>query len=690
MDAQYHPGLVALSLGVAFIASLTALDMAGRLRATKGIASHLWLTGGAFSMGVGIWSMHFIGMLAMDMSTHVMYDIPLTLVSFLAAILTSGLALAVVRNGSPTAGRLAVGALLMGAGVCIMHYVGMEAMQMHGELSYDPLIFACSVLIAVGASAAALWLVFSLNPVANQRPSFWFRVAAGMVMAVGIAGMHYTGMAATIYPEGMHMMPVDGLSPGRLAVSVASVSVSIMLSALVLSIYDTHLTSKSAQLAASLSDANRELKSMVYRDSLTTLPNRLHFEEKIEELLQQGSDSFSLFFVDLDHFKNVNDSLGHHVGDLLIRQSADRLRAAVRETDLVARVGGDEFMVLIQGNPSRKVAESLAFRIVESLQQPFQIEDMLVHVSSSVGVSMYPDHAAQKHELMIYADAAMYAAKKSGRNNYVFYQENMTSGTERRSKMDERLRLALLNDGLSLAYQPKVEVNSGKVTGVEALVRWQDDVLGTVTPDELIPFAEDSNLILPLGEWVLRKACQFSANWEKEFGVALPIAVNISALQLSHRGFVESVKLILEETGLAANRLELELTESTLVKDPKYAQGVMSALRDAGVSLSIDDFGTGYSNLAQLRRFPIDRLKIDKSFMSEAVFNDQDAAIVKSVIALAKILNLKVTTEGIETEEQLEFIRSLNGQEYQGYYYSKALPADELKTLLLKKLAQAS
>ncbi|GEM_PF-3783420 len=686
MEAQYHIGLVALSLGVAFIASLTALDMAGRLRATKGLASKLWLGGGAFSMGVGIWAMHFVGMLAMDMSSAVAYNIPLTVISFAAAVLSSALALTVVKTGKLTATRLCSGAALMGAGVCLMHYIGMAAMQIHGELSYQPFIFALSVLIAVTASGAALWLVFRLNPTSKQRPSLWYRTGAGLVMALGITGMHYTGMAATIYPEHAMMNNDDGLSPALLAIYVATVSVIIMLGALLLSIYDTHLTSANAQLAASLSEANTELKGMVYRDPLTKLPNRLFFEEKITELLSEGCDSFSVFFVDLDHFKKINDSLGHHVGDILIKQSAARLSAAVRDTDLVARVGGDEFMVLIQGNPSKKTAESLAFRIVETLQQPFQIEDVMVNVSSSVGVSMYPEHAEQMHELMVYADAAMYAAKKSGRNSYVFYQQDMTSGTERRAKMDERLRLALANDSLHLAYQPKVDVLTGVVTGVEALIRWQDEELGVVTPDELIPFAEDSNLILPLGDWVLKTACQFSAKWEHENGKPLPIAVNISAMQLSHRGFIDSVRQVLEDTGLNPRRLELELTESTLVKDPKYAQEVMFQLRDIGVSISIDDFGTGYSNLAQLRRFPIDRLKIDKSFMSEAVVNEQDAAIVKSVIALAQILNLQVTTEGIETEEQLEFVRSLKGQEYQGYYYSKALEADDLRDLLVEKL----
>lgn len=674
--ASYNLALVLLSFGIATIASFTALDLAGRVRASTGIVSHLWLCGGAFAMGTGIWAMHFIGMLAMEMGASVAYGLSLTLVSLIAAIATSAIALVIVQRGRLTLARLAGGALVMGGGVCLMHYVGMSAMHIEGRLRYEPALFAVSVLIAVSASAAALWLVFRLNR--SRRSPLWQRLVAAVIMAVGISGMHYTGMAAAVYPADAVLLDGGGVSVAQLAVSVALVSTCIMLAALMISLFDAHMTSRNAQLAASLLAANTELKQMIYRDALTQLPNRLLLEERLEEQLA-GSATFALFFVDLDRFKQVNDTLGHHVGDQLIRQAADRLRAAVRESDTVARVGGDEFIVLLGESSGREEADMLARRLVSTLDKPFQIGSSVVKVSTSVGISLYPDDGRDRHALMIHADAAMYAAKRLGRNTYQFFEPDMTSIEERRITLERRLRLALDSDTLDLAYQPKVEVESGRITGVEALLRWKDDELGIVEPSEIIPLAEDTGLILPLGEWVLRTACRYAQQWHEETGQALLISVNISAIQLNSRHFVETVIKVLEDTGLAPTCLELELTESALVLNPDIALEALNELRALGIAISIDDFGTGYSNLAQLRRFPIDRLKIDRAFMAHAVTDAQDAAIVKAVVALAQSLDLQVVAEGVENEQQLALISQLHSHEYQGYLFSEALSGEELK-----------
>ncbi|WP_193091305.1 putative bifunctional diguanylate cyclase/phosphodiesterase [Halomonas colorata] len=676
--ASYSFTLVALSLGIATIASFTALDLAGRVRASKGVARHLWLLGGAFAMGTGIWAMHFIGMLAMEMAASIAYDIALTLLSLIAAILSSALALAIVQTGRLSSLRLALGSLVMGSGICLMHYVGMTAMQTQGSLRYQPSLFLLSVVIAISASALALWLAFQLNPTSIRRPPLWQRGLAALVMAVGISGMHYTGMVAAIYPENGMLLADGGLSTYPLAITVALVSTCIMLAALMISLFDAHMSSRNAQLATSLREANLELKHMVYRDALTQLPNRLLLEEKLDTQLAARLPVFALFFVDLDRFKHVNDSLGHHIGDKLIQQAAARLQAAVRDIDTVARVGGDEFMVLSGDNTSREEAASLTKRIVSTLDKSFLIASSVVKVSSSVGISLYPEHGQDKHELMIHADAAMYSAKRMGRNTFQFYEPDMASQEERSLQVERRLRLALGTESLSLAYQPKVDVKTGRITGVEALLRWYDDELGNVTPDEIIPLAEDTGLIWPIGEWVLNTACRYAKAWEDSTGQALPMAVNISAMQLDNRHFVDMVKRVLNETSLPPNRLELELTESALVLNPDSALDTLNELSDLGVALSIDDFGTGYSNLAQLRRFPIKRLKIDRTFMSDAVTNLQDAAIVKAVVALAHSLDLQVVAEGIENEEQLDLIRQLKSHEYQGYLCSKALTGEEL------------
>ncbi|MGC3873932.1 putative bifunctional diguanylate cyclase/phosphodiesterase [Halomonas sp. GXIMD04776] len=689
--SSYNLALVALSFGVAAIASLTALDLAGRVRASKGAAGHAWLIGGAFAMGTGIWAMHFIGMLAMEMHANVGYGTTLTVISLIAAILSSALALAIVQTGNLTNYRLAFGSLVMGIGICFMHYVGMEAMQTAGTISYRPSLFLVSVVISVSASALSLWLAFRLNPNhARSRSPLWHRSIAALVMAVGISGMHYTGMAAAMLPEGeMHQM-AGGISHNQLAIVIALISSCIMLAALMISIYDAHLSSRTAQLANSLQQANQELKGMVHRDPLTQLPNRLLLEERLDSLMASANSEFAVFFVDLDRFKNVNDSYGHHVGDELIKHVASRLQAAIRESDTVARVGGDEFMVLASSSAKREGYAALARHIVSTLDKPFQIANSIVKVSSSVGISLYPEHGDDKHDLMIHADAAMYSAKERGRNNFQFYEHGMSSLAERRSLLERRLRMAIDDDTLSLAYQPKVHVVTGEITGLEALLRWNDEKLGVVTPDEIIPIAEDTGLILPLGEWVLHTACRYSVESARDTNSILPVAVNISALQLNSRHFVTVVKRVLSESGLPPECLELELTESALIQDPDHALPILNELRELGVMLSIDDFGTGYSNLAQLKRFPIQRLKIDRTFMSDVTTNAQDAAIVQAVIALARSLDLQVVAEGIESEEQLSFIRQLHGHQYQGYLCSKALFPNELEAFLGNKKDKAN
>lgn len=682
---SYNLWLVALSFVVAALASLTALDLAGRVRATQGRARYIWLCGGAVAMGTGIWSMHFIGMLALHMPGTMGYDIPLTLISMLAAVLSSVLALRVVCEPRPTTLRLGVGGTVMGFGVCLMHYVGMEAMEVSAPISYRPALFLASVIIAILAATAALWLAFKLNEAGGgKRTPFLLRGASSLVMAVAIAGMHYTGMAAAILdPSAMDMGPVEeaALTPGQMAMVIAGISGAIMLVVLMLAVYDSHLSSRTARLAASLKAANLELRAMVRQDPLTRLPNRLLLEQKLDETLElarRESHRFAVLFVDLDRFKAVNDSMGHHVGDQLLKRVADRLKDVLDEEAIVARVGGDEFLIITRVGTDRRQAEITAERITGSLGMPFKIQEKMPRISASVGISLYPDHGDNGHELMIHADAAMYHAKDMGRNNYQLYQVGMSSLAARRTRLEQRLRIAIEQDGLSLAYQPKVDVHTGIVSGVEALLRWEDEELGVVNPDEIIPIAEDTGLIIPIGEWVLRTACRQVEIWYTQGMRRIPVAVNLSVIQLNSLHFVSMVKKVLEETGLPRGCLEFELTESAILQSPDKALSILQQLRQLGVSLSIDDFGTGYSNLAQLKRFPIDRLKVDRSFTAGVISDQQDAAIVRAVIMLAHSLDMEIVAEGVETAEQLEFIRNLKGKHYQGYYYSKPLTANQL------------
>ncbi|WP_227368108.1 putative bifunctional diguanylate cyclase/phosphodiesterase [Halomonas sp. M20] len=685
----YAPTLVALTLLVAVMASLAGFCLAPRVHVSQGLSHRLWWAGGSLVMGLGIWSTHFIGSRATSVMADLPRDLLPTLISLLFGVLTSALALAIVRTRRLSVCKLALGGSVMGAGIALMHYVGISALDNSGPTSYDPLLFMLSIVIAVSGSMGALWLSFRLRPEEGKKITLWKTCSGALVMGMVISGMVYTAIAAVEFPQQGAALQIGSTVPDRLAFTIAFVAIGIMLIVLMLSIYDAHLASSNARLAASLRKANFELKALVSCDPLTRLPNRLLLEERLDTLLARGGSGpgkeFAVFFVDLDRFKTINDSLGHHIGDELIQQVASRLKVAVRNSDMLARVGGDEFMIVSAENTDRASSATIAKRIVSSLSKAFQIDGNLIRITTSVGISRYPVDGADKHALMIHADAAMYIAKDAGRNTFKFFEPGMNTITEKRARLESRLRDAIDNDALSLAYQPKVNVVTGEITGVEALLRWHDAELGHVTPDEVIPVAEETGLILQIGEWVLKTACQQSMDWHAQGYPLLKMAVNLSAIQLNNRNFMEVVRRVLSQTQLPAHYLELELTESAIMQNPDRASMILRRLRKLGIALSIDDFGTGYSNLSQLKRFPISCLKIDRSFTSGVNSDAQDAAIVKAVVALAHSLNLEVVAEGIETQEQLAFIREIKGQQYQGYLCSKALSSEEFQAFLRER-----
>lgn len=697
MTGIYNPLLVTLSCIIAIMASYTALDLAGRIRAcTDTVVGRYWLGGGAIAMGTGIWAVHFIGMLAFVLPEAMGYDVLLTLISMLAAVLASGAALAIVNIGKLTMNRLIVGGLVMGTGICTMHYVGMAAMKMYPPITYSGLLTGASVVIAVSASIAALWIAFRVNPRPDSplgRPPVWQRMAAAVLMGAAIAGMHYTGMAAAQFPAGAQGITVSLLSAEQLAALVAVVSISVMLIVLLLSVHDEFQSQQTRHLAASLQAANDELQFMLLHDPLTRLPNRLLLEDRITGIMARVKRSkleFAFLYIDLDRFKSVNDLMGHHIGDAVIQAAAVRITDTLREMDTVARVGGDEFMVVLGESENREAFEIVARRIGVALSNTFRVEGQEIRISASIGISIYPQHGTDIHELMVHADAAMYYAKDIGKNNYQVYEEGMNTAMEWRNKISRNLALAIERAELTLAYQPKVELASGDIVGVEALARWHDRELGVIGPEEFIPIAEDTGLILSLGEWVLYEACGQMRRWDEQgLEGLLTISVNVSTYQLNHQDFVEVVKEVLEQTGLEATRLELEVTESAVMQNPERARSILTELHQLGVKIAIDDFGTGYSNLAQLKRFPIDYLKVDKSFISGIATDIQDVALVKAIIAMAYNLNLAVVVEGVETDEQLAFISELGAHMYQGYLCSEPLPVEEFEEILSRSYLRA-
>jgi diguanylate cyclase (GGDEF)-like protein/PAS domain S-box-containing protein len=427
--------------------------------------------------------------------------------------------------------------------------------------------------------------------------------------------------------------------------------------------------------------AEERVQFLAFYDVLTGLPNRSLLEDRISIALagaRRRKEKLAFLFLDLDRFKIVNDTLGHSVGDLLLQEVAERLKKFVREQDTVARVGGDEFVIMLSGIQSISDASVAAARLIELIAIEFPISNNVLSVTSSVGISMYPENGADGETLVKNADAAMYSAKQKGPNNFEFFTEDLNVQMKERLTLESGLRQAIEKQELFLAYQPQMDLISGKIVGVEALLRWQHPELGLVPPDKFISIAENSGLIIPIGEWALRTACAQARKWQDEGLAAVPIAVNVSAVQFRQDGFRDLIKNVLHDTGLAPEFLELELTESLLLTNADVMFSVLRELNEMGLQLAIDDFGTGYSSLSYLKQFPVKKLKIDRSFIKNVAVNASDAAITTAIIGMARSLGLKVIAEGVENDAQVFFLREHRCDEVQGYYFSKPISATEL------------
>jgi len=428
----------------------------------------------------------------------------------------------------------------------------------------------------------------------------------------------------------------------------------------------------------------RNLNRLAYQDSLTNLANRTQFMEQLTLALKRadhGQFQHAILFLDLDRFKLANDTLGHEVGDLLLKAAAERIQGCVRNGDLVSRFGGDEFTLLLENISSPQVAAKVADKICRAIAQPFTFMEREFYLSSSIGITLYPADGKDAGILIKYADTAMYRAKEQG-NTYRFYEASMEQALSSKLRLENDLRHSLQRNDFFLLYQPQINLKTGQIIGVEALIRWQHPELGLMSPMVFIPIAEESGLIEAIGEWVLREACRQAKAWQQEGLGVLTMAVNLSARQFEQVNFIDRVTLILAETGLPAECLELEITESMVIKDPENNRDILSRLKGLGMQISIDDFGTGYSSLSQLKHFAFDKLKIDKSFVDNVMHNDDDAAIVLTIISIAKILKFKVIAEGVETQEQADYLLQSGCDEVQGYHFGKPMPADSVAAMI--------
>lgn len=806
VSSTYHLPLVLLSIIIAIIVSFVSLNLGIRINKAKGFARYIWLLSGAFTMGIGIWSMHFIAILAFHLSISVTYNLTLVIVSIIPAILSSGLALYIVSRSFMDKTQVILGALFVAIGIVSMHYTGMEAMEMEASIEYNPFLWALSAIIAFITSLVALYLLFFVSQNANTPRIWWRKVGSALIMGMAISGMHYTGMsAATFKPHHQFSLPVPTFDSTLLAYSIG-IGMVIILGLVFISTFvdkrfesqslvserkfhsviesandaiilangkgaiiswnkgaqsifgyqdeevlgkklqiiiperfreahqkgmerylstgKPHVIGKTVELQGLRKEgdefpielslatwqeegniyfssiirditerkqAEERINQMVYLDPLTGLPNRHLLNDRLTQALDQANENkqtIGIMFIDLDRFKFINDTLGHAVGDQLLIEVAKRIQVCMGKTDTICRQGGDEFIVLLPNTTSDEVTNR-AKKIVDLFSQSVVLNGHEMFVTPSIGIALYPSDGEDIETLIKNADTAMYRVKEQGKNNFQFYTPDMNEMVSKKMQLEIGLRNALKRGEFKVHYQPQVDIISGKLIGIEALIRWQHPEWGNIPPADFIPLAEETGLIIPIGEWILYEACLQNKSWQNEGFPPLQMAVNISSRQFQQSNLVEMVSNILKETKLDPRYLELELTES-IIQDSKHSISTMHKLKAMGICLSIDDFGTGYSSLSYLKTFPIDTLKIDQTFIRNIFTDSKDASLVDTIINMAHNLDLNVIAEGVETIEQLNFLQQRHCNEAQGYYFSRPISAEEMSIIMKDQFVSKS
>ncbi|BCX66573.1 bifunctional diguanylate cyclase/phosphodiesterase [Pseudomonas izuensis] len=694
LNCIHDPFLVLLAYLVACAGSFATLDMAERVAHAENAASRrLWRWVGAGCLAGGIWAMHFIGMLAFQAPVNVHYLLPITLVSLLIALLTSWLAMHTLSRPALNFWQCLKASIWIGLGIATMHYVGMSALRSQAVVYYQPTMFALSILVAIAASLAALLLASYLRNGVGMFHQL-LKYGASLVLGTGIISMHFTGMAAfnLVLPSGSLLTQPGENNHLQLGLTVAVMTLLIIGSCISAALADKKLQHKEHDLQrvnsllSQLDQARMSLQQVAHFDPLTNLTNRRGFNQLFAEKLIEKTHAggmLAVLFLDIDHFKRINDSLGHDAGDELLKVLASHIKGSVRShEDVVARFGGDEFCMLINLN-DREEARHMAQRIMQKMKEPIELAGRRMVMTTSIGISLFPDDGKTCDELLKNADLALYQSKGSGRNGLNFFSANLKARATLELQLEEELRNALREDtGLMLYYQPIYDLKTGEVSKLEALIRWQHPVHGFLAPDRFIPIAEANGLITELDNWVLRKACIDLAELSHQGCEALKIAVNCSPLSLAREELAGQIEQALRSTGVAPQRLELEVTENALMGNIADTLVQLRQIRALGVSLSIDDFGTGYSSLAYLKRLPLNTLKIDRSFIQDIPKSTQDMEIVQAIIAMAHTLHLEVVTEGVETFEQYQFLECHGCDFVQGYLLSRPVPLVELLPVL--------
>jgi diguanylate cyclase (GGDEF)-like protein len=636
-----------------------------KVRRTQGLQRLNWLFLSGFVGGATIWTTHFIAMLGFRAPTLTGYEPGTTLLSLFIGVSSAMIGFSIASLRRERTALIEAGGAVVGLGVAAMHYVGIAGFKVAGEIEWSRAYVVGSLL------TAAVFGALVTNRIARPTTRF-SKSGAALPLILAIVSTHFVGMAGmTIVPDAAVSVPAEILSVGIMTSLVGAVMIIILL--LGASTYIIDMQSTVAAVA--------RYRHLSLHDPLTHLANRAALNEHLPALtksLGALTDTVAVLCFDLDRFKEINDVHGHAAGDAVLRAIGERLTAVTGKGQFAARVGGDEFVVVMRDHIARPEATALAQRLLDEIERPVEWQGQSLCVGSSIGISSFPDRAQTIDDLLSQADVAMYRAKTTAGSSICFYDPSMDEAARARSALAIEMREGLKRNEFQLYFQQQNDTVSREVVGLEVLLRWRHPTRGFVSPSEFIPIAEKTGFIMELGEWVLRRACAEAASWRNP----LRIAVNVAAQQLADSRLPQTVYQILVDTGLNPSRLELEITESGIVADHAHALNAIRRLKAFGVRVAMDDYGTGYSSLSTLQSFPFDKIKIDRAFVDGVVTNKQSAAIVRSTLILAQSLDIPVLAEGVENEEHIEFLRREGCLQVQGFLFGKPVPRQEIEAIV--------
>ena len=658
---EHNLWLVLVAALVCSAGSWATIRLFLRAHEATGLQQIGWHFLTAVCAGSSIWCTHFIAMLAYDPGAPIAFDPVLTIASLFIAI--AGTAAGFIAAAGRTRIAGSFGGIIIGLAISGMHYTGMAAYHVDGLVEWDMTYLVVSIALSV------LFACMAINVALNHRirgHKYW----AATILVVAIVSLHFTAMAALqVTPLAMRGDYTDPAALQAMALGVAVAGLIIIGTGLASYLIDDRTRS----------EAFRRLHHLAMNDALTGLPNRANFNDHLDHEIDRARElggKVAIVGIDLDRFKEINDLWGHSAGDQALKTLAGRMSALLQDGEFVARLGGDEFAGVKRMKSQSDLVDFVS-RLEAAFFAPIRIDGIEATTGASLGVAIYPNDAHNRETLVNNADLAMYRAKANVTRTVCFYEQAMDEAVRANRTLANDLRDAVENGQLDLHYQVQTSVSTGDVRGYEALLRWKHPTRGNIPPVEFIPLAEENGLILPLGEWVLRTACAKAASWEHPY----KIAVNLSPVQFAHADLPKLVHEILLETGLRANRLELEITESTIIADKNRTLTILRRIKALGVTIAIDDFGTGYSSLETLRAFPFDKIKLDRSFMSEVETSPQAKAIIRAVLALGQSLDIPVLAEGVETQSQLSILRAEGCNEAQGFLLGRPAPFCELFAL---------